>query len=204
MSACQCHHGLDAVRSGGRNIHQSADPRRGHAVLRRDLRPAAISTREVAAAFEQPAKQFADGEVAFENQYRARSGRGAESAAPAAIWTLERRQFHCGVEASVQAYCVAAVRAPAGWRRGGMTSSFRCAAAAGITSRGAAGGSVGGVANWGATCDKNARGKRGSGTARETSTPAQYPARCGGWRDGFPANRSWRRTAPRPPVCERR
>jgi hypothetical protein len=60
------------------------------------------------------------------------------------------------------------------------------------------------VANWDATSDKSAHGRPGSGKARETGTPAKYPAHSGGSKDVFPPTRSWRRNALSPPVYGQR
>src|SRR5580698_458356 len=105
--------------------------------------------------------------------------------------------------ASVRAYCVAAVRVPAGCGAAGWPPlSLHCGARASPTAALRADRAA--IANWDAISDKNDRGRRGTGTARETNTPAQYPGRCADWKGESQTNHSCRKTVPRPPVCELR
>ena len=50
--------------------------------------------------------------------------------------------------------------------------------------------------DWDATRDKTARGKPGSGTARETDTPAQYPGIAAVGRADISETRKWAQARP--------
>ncbi len=186
MSACKCDHGLHAVRFHRRDIH---DQQIGAAVEQftgeifglRDLHG------EVTAAFEQPAKQFANGEVPLENQNGARNG-GEESAGSEAAGEFP-------LVSSVSQFRLRRIRTVRLDRRCGRSMAGRSAPGR-HQQQGRDGRSGRTAANWDATPDKSVGGKPGSGMARETSTPAKYPARCGGSKDESRATRSWAQVRP--------